>query len=133
MVSIHALSMNLQVGDFTFSALFHSYSNPTEMCGECGPDGETVTCQMANMDDRTTCRFRFIYCLQPHGSPASESDVPFELSQSGLDLSGEDNSYTFQEGFLVQNGTTVPNFWNRSNPFTREFQTWPVRILAGYF
>ena len=103
------------------------------MCGECGANGETVTCLDANGGGggRTSCRFRFLYCLQPYDSPPV--NVTFPLPQTPLDLSGSGNTHTFMEDFITQEGgsstrnpPTVSN-WNRSNPFTRELQTWPVR------
>ena len=99
------------------------------MCGECGANGETVTCQEANGGGGASCRFRFLYCLQPYGSPPV--DVTFPLPQAPLDLVDPSNTHTFMEDFITQDGgrnlTRTVNNWNRSNPFTRELQTWPVR------
>ena len=104
------------------------------MCGECGANGETVTCRMANNNPpfARPCRLRFLYCLQPYGSPPV--DVTFPLPQSPLDLVVPSNTHTFMEDFITQDGGSnsasppTVNNWNRSNPFTRELLTWPVRI-----
>ena len=93
------------------------------MCGECGPDGGNVTCAAAGVD----CHLRYLYCLRPYGSlppdvppPPDMPDVPL-LPQAPL------TTTTFQEGFIAVGG--VVNFWNRSNPFTRELQLWPVKFF----
>ena len=75
------------------------------------------------------CFITFIYCLQPYGS--EPIDVTFPLEQRTFPVA-ETSSYTFDigEGFFVQETNNNPernNSWNRSNPFTRELQTWPVR------
>ena len=100
------------------------------MCGECGANGETVTCRMANGGNAGSCRFRFLYCVQPYGSPPV--NVTFPLPQAPLTPPGS-STHNFMEDFIIQDGgldnTDPPtvNNWNRSNPFTRELQTWPVR------
>ena len=96
------------------------------MCGECGPDGDiaTMTCEEAGVD----CRLRYLYCLRPYGSLPP---VVARLPQASL--SQNTASVTFEEGFIVVGGQD--NFWNRSNPFTRELQLWPVKFsfLAVWF
>ena len=88
------------------------------MCGECGPDGDTaMTCEEEGID----CRLKYLYCLRPYGSPPPDMpDVPL-LPQAPL------TTTTFEEGFIVVGGQD--NFWNRSNPFTRELQLWPVKFF----
>ena len=94
------------------------------MCGECGDNGETVTCAEAN-GGLVSCRLRFLYCLQPYGSPPVS--VSFPLPQGPLNLEGESNTFVFKESLIIQIGdSTMANSWNRSNPFTRNLQTWPV-------
>ena len=93
------------------------------MCGECGPNRDTaMTCEAAGVD----CRLRYLYCLRPYGSSAP---VVARLVQAPL--SQNTNSVTFEEGFIVVGGQD--NFWNRSNPFTRELQLWPVKISQALF
>ena len=97
------------------------------MCGECVPNSDMViTCRTANEGgnpdiDSDECGLRFIYCLRPHNSTAL--DIPLLPGQSPL---GGDN-VTFEEGFILQTNLRFGN-WNRSNPFTRELQQWPVSI-----
>ena len=99
------------------------------MCGECGVDGGPTSC--GPFRESGNCFIMFIYCLQPYGS--EPIDVTFPLEQRSFPIADR-SSYTFDigEGFFVQerNSNNEPdrnNFWNRSNPFTRELQTWPVR------
>ena len=95
------------------------------MCGECGPDRDTtMTC---DSEAGVNCSLRYLYCLRPYGSlppdvppPPDMPDVPL-LFQAPLTTA---DSFTFEEGFIVVGGRD--NFWNRSNPFTRELQLWPV-------
>ena len=92
-------------------------------------DGGTTSCDPSRSSGN--CFITFIYCLQPYGS--EPIDVTFPLEQRTFPIA-DTSSYTFDigEGFFVQetNNINSPernNFWNRSNPFTRELQTWPVR------
>ena len=71
-----------------------------------------MTCEEAGVD----CGLRYLYCLRPYGP-----DVPL-LPQAPLTTV---NNFTFEEGFIAV-GRGQDNFWNRSNPFTRELQLWPV-------
>ena len=115
----------MQVGKFTFSAQFYAYRNPQSMCGECELENNVaITCERANVagPDTTTCGLRFIYCLRPHGSPASNVFFPGQSPLAG----GEDN-VTFEEDFIVQSNSNY-GIWNRSNPFMRELQQWPVSL-----
>ena len=95
------------------------------MCGECEAEiNNIITCRRANEAgnsdiDSDECGLRFMYCLRPHGSPAL--NIPLLPGQSPL---GGDN-VTFEEGFIFQANFRFGN-WNRSNPFTRELQQWPV-------
>ena len=92
------------------------------MCGECGPDRNTVMpCGAADVD----CRLRYLYCLRPYGSPPP---VVARLPQPPL--SQNTDRFTFEDGFIVVGGQD--NFWNRSNPFTRELQLWPVKFYFSY-
>ena len=90
------------------------------MCGECGPGGTLTTCEGVD------CRLRYLYCLRPFGSPAP---VVARLAQAPL--SENTDSVTFEDGFIVVGGQN--DFWNRSNPFTRELQLWPVKISQALF
>ena len=93
------------------------------MCGECGPEGDTaMTCEEADVD----CHLRYLYCLRPYGSPPP---VVTRLPQAPL--SQNTDSVTFKEGFIVVGAQN--NFWNRSNPFTRELQLWPVKFYQVLF
>ena len=90
------------------------------MCGECGPGDTLTTC------DGVDCRLRYLYCLRPYGSPAP---VVARLSQAPL--SQNTDSVIFEDGFIVVGGQN--NFWNRSNPFTRELQLWTVKLYQVPF
>ena len=107
---------------FTFSALFHSYNNPNNMCGECDSD-IAMTCEEAGVD----CFLRYLYCLRPYGS---SPPVVSRLPQAPLIRNTD--GVIFEEGFIVVGGQD--NIWNGSNPFTRELQLWPVKFyrLAVY-
>ena len=89
------------------------------MCGECGEGDTQTTC------DGFDCRLRYLYCLRPYGSPAP---VVFRMAQPPL--SGNTTSVTFEDGFIVVGNQD--NFWNRSNPFTRELQLWPVNYTRFF-
>ena len=101
------------------------------MCGECSEDGGATSCSDFHGDG--ICHITFIYCLQPHESDPIETTFP--LDQATFPISNS-SSYTFdvEDGFVVQEGSGTNyysnrnNFWNRSNPFTRELHTWPVRV-----
>ena len=81
------------------------------MCGECGANGETVTCLDANGGGggRMSCRFRFLYCLQPYDSPLV--DVTFPLPQASLTPPGS-GTHNFMEGFITQEGGSGSNVNN---------------------
>ena len=88
-----------------------------------------MTCAAANVH----CDLRYLYCLRPYGSlppdvppPPDMPDVPL-LPQAPLTTT---DSFTFEEGFIAVGGRD--NFWNRSNPFTRELQLWPVKLFSLY-
>ena len=92
------------------------------MCGECGPRDTLTTC-----GERFDCRLRYLYCLRPYGSlppdvppPPDMPDVPL-LAQAPL------TTTTFEEGFIAVGDDN--NVWNRSNPFARELQLWPVKFF----
>ena len=88
------------------------------MCGECYK--EVITCQEANFNESTKCGLRYLYCLRPYGSPPS--NVPL-LPQAPLTLT---DNFTFEEVLFIVG--TQDNIWNRSNPFIRELQLWPVNM-----
>ena len=97
------------------------------MCAVCGVDSTVVTCAEADSmgstnrtgGPREDCGLRFIYCLQPYAS--AYFDPPY-LAQPLL--GAETDSVTFEEGFIIQTNANAD--WNRSNPFTVEFTSWPV-------
>ena len=82
----------------------------------------TTSCQAGV--NSANCGLRYLYCLRPYGSPPS--DVPL-LPQALLTTA---DNFTFEEGFIAVGD--LDNIWNRSNPFTRELQLWPV-IPTGSF
>ena len=111
----------VQMGHFRFSALFHSYENPTSMCGRCvtGSD-DVISCRDANRNGDLTCGLSFIYCLQPYNSPPLELVYLTQFYQTSLD------SYTFEEGTFIQSSRY--GLWKRTNPYTRDLLLWPVRL-----
>ena len=114
----------MQVGNFTFSALFYSYLNPLRLCGECGNDGPVCCDDTVNASCNTySCNLRLVYFLQPYGSNATNVTlVPLDppLFPVSNDESGE--KFAFNEG----NNTFL---LNRSNPFTAMLRIWTVRIV----
>ena len=92
------------------------------MCGECGQNGEKTSCRIASGNGNRDCNLRFLYCLQPYNSTISDPPLTLQRPIPG-------DSITFDTPYFTQIGAANPNFWNRSNPFTREFQTWPVRAM----
>ena len=81
-----------------------------------------MPCTAAGVD----CRLRYLYCLRPYGSPPP---VVARLPQPPL--SQNTDSFLFEDGFIVVGGQD--NSWNRSNPFTRELQRWPVKLYQVLF
>ena len=88
---------NVQIGHFTFSALFHSYT----------PNSEN--------------NVRLIYCVQPHGSPPFSPQLP---PQKKLNIS---NFFSISQGFIEQGTANPDVNWKRSNPYTVELRIWTVR------
>ena len=85
-----------------------------------------MTCEEEGVD----CSSRYLYCLRPYGSlppdvppPPDMPDVPL-LPQAPL------TTTTFEEGFIAVGVGGQDNFWNRSNPFTRELLLWPVKFFG---
>ena len=101
------------------------------MCAQCGAMSKVVTCAEADTQGGVTrpggpredCGLRFIYCLQPYAS--SFFDPPYVAQPPvGAGTGTVSDSVTFEEGFITQTNANAD--WNRSNPFTMEFTSWPV-------
>ena len=105
-----------QTGNFTFSALFHSYLNPRRLCGECVENG-AVCCDTIDQTENCpqNCDFRLVFFVQPY--LATTLDV--ELSRGGAEYRS-DNIPIFPQG-----PSAFPET-NRSNPYTVELRTWTV-------
>ena len=105
-----------QTGNFTFSALFHSYMNPRHLCGECVEYGQ-VCCDTVDLTDNCArnCDFRLVFSVQPYLATALDE----ELSRGGAEYLS-DNIPMFAQG-----PSAFPKT-NRSNPYTVELRTWTV-------
>ena len=105
-----------QTGNFTFSALFHSYMNPRHLCGECVENG-SVCC---DIDDQTencpqNCDFRLVFYVQPYLATALDVELP----SGGPEYRSDNIS-------MVAQGSSAFPVTNRSNPYTAELRTWTV-------
>ena len=103
------------MGNFTFSAFFHSYSNPDHVCGECREDGQIVCCDRVNLTGCSTdCGLRITFSIQPFDSPPRDVPLPNQIKIPS-------DSITFEEGPIVFN--TSPR---KPNPYIVQLSTWTV-------
>ena len=100
------------------------------MCAQCGAGSTVATCEEADTmginrtgGPREDCGLRFIYCLQPYGSAFFDPPYIAQLPVNA-ETGTVSDSVTFEEGFITQTNNNAD--WNRSNPFTVEFTSWPV-------
>ena len=105
-----------QTGNFTFSALFHSYLNPRHLCGECVENG-SVCCDTVFQTDNCpkNCDFRQVFSVQPYEATA----LDVELSRGAAKYQSDNIS-------MFPQGPSVFLITNRSNPYTVELRTWTV-------
>ena len=105
-----------QTGNFTFSALFHSYLNPRHLCGECVENG-SVCCDTIDQTDNCSsiCQFRQVFSVQP-----------YEATALDVELSGGVAEYQSDNISMFAQGPSVFPITNRSNPYTVELRTWTV-------
>ena len=105
-----------QTGNFTFSALFHSYMNPRHLCGECVENG-AVCCDTVKQTGNCplNCDFRLVFFVQPYLATALDVEFPRGRAE-----------YLSDDIPMFSQGSGVFPVRNRSNPYTVELRTWTV-------
>ena len=105
-----------QTGNFTFSALFHSYMNPRHLCGECVENGAGC-CDTVNQTDNcgNHCYLRLVFSVQPYLATALDVELPRTIPE-----------YKSDDISMFAEGPNAFPITNRSNPYTAELRTWTV-------